>query len=192
MCKYKFEYCSQPSIRGILIACSGVAAMLGFFFIYLMGTITMWRNVSLICLSVPILTIIAISFVPETPLWLLSKNRKDEALKSLQWLRGWVSPAAVQKEFLEIQRYSENSNACITCQKANVKCGHPPANLAQKMAELKRKRTLRPFGLIMLSFAIAQFSGLSSIRPYLVQIFKAFSVPIDANWATVCLFELNH
>lgn len=69
---------SQPSIRGILIACSGVAAMLGFFFVYLMGTITMWRNVALICLAVPILTIIAISFVPETPLWLLSKNRKGK------------------------------------------------------------------------------------------------------------------
>lgn len=54
---------SQPGIRGILIACSGVAAMLGFFFVYLLGTITTWRNVALICLSLPLATMVAISFV---------------------------------------------------------------------------------------------------------------------------------
>lgn len=123
--------------------------------------------------------------VPETPLWLLSKNRKDDAQKSLQWLRGWVSPQAIEKEFSEMQRYSENSNSCIPCQKANIKCSHPPANLQEKLKELIRKRTMRPFFIVMFAFAITQFSGMTSIRPYMVQIFKAYGIPMDANVATV-------
>lgn len=37
--------------------------MLGFFFVYLLGTITTWRNVSMICLALPLATMVAISFV---------------------------------------------------------------------------------------------------------------------------------
>lgn len=129
--------------------------------------------------------------VPETPLWLLSKKRDDEALMSLQWLRGWVSPKAVESEFNEMKRYSENSNSCVACQKGSVKCLHPPANVREKFKELSRKRTLRPFAIIMFCFAISQLSGMTSIRPYMVQIFKAYAMPIDANWATVCCNNCN-
>lgn len=123
--------------------------------------------------------------IPETPLWLLSKKRDADALKSLQWLRGWVSAQAVRREFGEIKRYSETSNSCIACQKADVRCPHPPADLREKVRELMRKRTLRPFVLIIVCFTITQFSGLTSMRPYMVQIFEAYGVPIDPNWATV-------
>lgn len=56
-------YTSQPSIRGILVACSGVAVVLGFFLMYLLGAILTWRTVALISTALPIVTFIAISFV---------------------------------------------------------------------------------------------------------------------------------
>lgn len=123
--------------------------------------------------------------IPETPLWLLSKKRDADALRSLQWLRGWVSPRAVEREFRDIKRYSENSNACIACQKASVPCPHPPPTLRDKCQELLRKRTLRPFGLLVVCFLVTQFSGMASMRAYMVQIFAAYSMPISPNWATV-------
>lgn len=182
---YVGEIC-QPSIRGILTSCAGVAVMLGFFVVFLLGTVTTWRITAAICVSVPLATMIAICFVPETPMWLLSKNRKEDAQKSLQWLRGWVSPTAVEKEFQEMQRYNKNAAQCTPCQKSqNSKCDHPPPSEWMKLKELMRKRNLRPFALVMLLFAFGQLSGLTGMRPYLVQIFQAYGVPLDANWATV-------
>jgi hypothetical protein len=54
--------------------------------------------------------------------------------------------------------------------------------------ELLRKRTLKPFVLVIVYFAIGQFSGLPAMRPYLVQIFQAFGFPVDPSWATVATF----
>lgn len=45
--------------------------------------------------------------MPETPIWLLSRGRRDDAVKALCWLRGWVQPDQVQSEFEEIVRYSK-------------------------------------------------------------------------------------
>jgi hypothetical protein len=162
--------------------------MVGFSLVYFLGSITTWRLTAIICCSVPICTAIAICFVPETPYWLLAKNRKDDALKSLMWLRGWVSsPKYVEKEFNEIVRYSEESNRCVACQKSDSKCSHPPASTKELARELYRKRTLKPFFIVIMMFVFAQFSGLSAMRPYLVQIFQAYAVPIDSSWATVVI-----
>lgn len=54
---------SEPSIRGILTACAGIAATGGFFVVFLLGSIMPWRNVAIICLMVPLVTMIAICFV---------------------------------------------------------------------------------------------------------------------------------
>lgn len=42
---------------------SGIAATLGLFLVFLLGSLTEWRNVTLYCLAVPILTMIAVCFV---------------------------------------------------------------------------------------------------------------------------------
>lgn len=37
--------------------------MLGYFIVFLLGSVMTWRNVALICLSVPLITVVAICFV---------------------------------------------------------------------------------------------------------------------------------
>lgn len=127
------------------------------------------------------------SQIPETPLWLLSQNRTEDAQKSLQWLRGWVSPKAIEKEFAEVQRYSEFSKACADCVKSNAKCPHPSPTAVQKLKELTRKRTLKPFMLLVTLYIFTQFSGMHAMRPYIVLILKAYGTPIRPSYATIVL-----
>lgn len=144
----------------------------------------LYTNLSAASLQIYILTHLIFQ-IPETPCWLLSKNRRADALKSLQWLRGWVPADAVLSEFNEIVRCSEMSNACKECRIANTKCQHPPPSVGEKMHDLVQIGTRRPFYLLTMAFFVTQFSGLSAIRPFLVQIFQAFAVPMDPNLATV-------
>lgn len=127
--------------------------------------------------------------LPETPLWLLSKNRVADAERSLRWLRGWRSRQEVADEFAEMQRYSETAVGCPECQSSDtaIKCTHSPAGFADNMREMLRKPTMRPMGLVLFCFLIAHFGGMVSIRSYLVQIFQVFGVSkiIDPNWMTV-------
>lgn len=123
--------------------------------------------------------------IPESPHWLLSRHRATEAEKSLQWLRGWVSPAAIQEEFKALQRYHKQSSACIACVKQGLVCPHPPSTFIEQCRDLMRKRVLKPALLLLLLSIFSQMGGMSSMRPYLVLIFQAYGVPLDANWASV-------
>lgn len=136
-----------------------------------------WRYIAFLCLFVPIVTTFGILFVssklnisynnnnkivspsiqrcvrifqlPESPMWLLSRNREKDATNSLQWLRGWVTADEVKAE-LELMRKSlEYSTACSDCQKLEQKCTHPSATMWERFQELKRQRTLKA-GVIIL------------------------------------------
>lgn len=78
---------SEPATRGILISYTNLGTPLGGFVVFFLNTLTTWRTVGLICLCVPILTVVALTFVPETPHWLIGKGRIERAERALCWLR---------------------------------------------------------------------------------------------------------
>lgn len=135
-----------------------------------------WRKVCLVCSAGPVITAIAICFVVETPRWLLSKNRNDEAEKSLRWLRGWVSSEVVAQEFNDLKQHSELTKSC---------------SMAEKLAELKRKRTLKPLAIVISLFFLANFTTLTSARAFLTQIFKAYNNSMPADQAVTVMSILE-
>lgn len=74
---------TQPQFRGMLAATGTTCVITGIFVQFILGTFLKWRLVALVSCSLPILTIIALFFVPESPYWLLTKGRDNEAKKSL-------------------------------------------------------------------------------------------------------------
>lgn len=123
--------------------------------------------------------------MPESPSWLLAKDRPDDAQKSLRWLRGWVSPQTVNDEFTKLQNYSIVSRSCVACTKKSIKCQHPKPTFCDKIKEIKRKRTLKPFLLVTCLHFFFEFCGIIIWQPYIIQVIKAFGIPLNANLTTV-------
>lgn len=91
-----------------------------------------------------------------------------------------------------LQRYSERYKSCGLCLKLNRKCCHPLPTLVQKLKELNRKQTLKPFFIVMSLFFIALFSGIFSMSTFVVQIFKAYDSPIPPDKAAALLSFANN
>lgn len=119
--------------------------------------------------------------MPESPKWLLSKGREIEAQKSLQWLRGWVSSQSVHDEYTKLQSQSKLSYSCVSCAKQSIDCNHPKPTIWDKIKELKRKRTLKPLILVLSLNFFMEFCITIVSRPYIIQVIKAFGMPLDAN-----------
>lgn len=128
--------------------------------------------------------------MPETPIWLLSKNRYEEALKSLQFLRGWVSSEMVHDEYQHLRNYSILSKACNQCTKQAMNCDHTEA-LEDKLKQLSRRRILKPFILIMTLEFFTQFCGVMSWRPYIIQILNAYAIQMNPSLVTIIMSSLG-
>lgn len=124
--------------------------------------------------------------VPETPIWLISKRKNEKALKSLQWLRGWVSPESVFDEYESLQKYNDISRTCEKCARQFVECGHTET-VKDKLKQFSRKRILKPFILVTMLEFFSQFCGVVSWRPYIIQILNAYAIQVDPNLTTVVM-----
>jgi len=80
--------CSSPRIRGTLGSLTATSLSLGILVTYIVGAFVEWYVLAWILGSMPLILLIGMIFMPETPAWLLAHNLEDEAKKSLQFLRG--------------------------------------------------------------------------------------------------------
>lgn len=125
-------------------------------------------------------------------MWLLSRNRTDKAEKALCWLRGWTSNEEIADEFKELQRYSKRSKSCSACFKKEQECTHPLPTIYEKLGELKRRSTLKPLFIVFMLFLFSEFTGVSAMSPFIVQIFKAYGSPIPPDQAAAIVGMVNN
>lgn len=78
-----------------------LAITLGFLYSFTFGVYLKWNWLAIVSAIPPTLLATFMFFMPETPRWLLAHNRRQEALKSLEWLRG--PQADNEEEISEIE-----------------------------------------------------------------------------------------
>ncbi|XP_014243234.1 facilitated trehalose transporter Tret1-like [Cimex lectularius] len=189
---YVGEIC-EPKLRGTLTAYASLFATFGITLMYGLGTVVDWRTAALIATGLPIFTILALTQVPETPLWLLARGREEDAEKALQWLRGWVEPGAVRPELADLKRYASSATLAYD----NPACDEPPqvgeepnpkfqhGSWLSNIKDVARPAVFKPLFLIIGLFFFSNFTGVTSTRPYMILIIKELQFPIEAFRGTV-------
>uniref|UniRef100_A0A1B0GIU9 Major facilitator superfamily (MFS) profile domain-containing protein n=1 Tax=Lutzomyia longipalpis TaxID=7200 RepID=A0A1B0GIU9_LUTLO len=172
---------TQPQVRGMLAASGSFFTILGVFTQFLLGTFFKWRFIALLSCSIPIISVVLLFLIPESPYWLIGKHRLSEAKKSLAWLRGWVAESKVDHEFKELCEIAKKPES-----RGDEEDGNYETCLTKYNAYLKRT-FLWPFALISYTFFIGHFSGMTTLQTYAVQIFHTLKAPIDKYYATMLL-----
>lgn len=157
----------HPSVRGYLGVFSSIFLALGMFESYLLGFLFHWRTMCFILSSQPVLMALALFFVRESPYWLVSKGRLEEAAASLQWSRG--PNFDIQPELEEIlKRRGEQKSV----------------EGAKEMLEVVLSRPfLRGMGISGILFLLCQFTGISSLVVYMTSVFKDSGLTLDPRLA---------
>lgn len=171
----------EPQYRGMLTA-SGTATVLGGVCLqFIIGSMLHWRTVAAISAIIPFLAFNAVFLVPESPYWLYSKKRIEDAQKSLKWLRGWTSFKAIENEFASVASSVEDLQAQQKARSIeNIK-------LSTKLKPFTRRTFICPFLLILIGFIFGHFSGMTPLQTYSIQILGSYRVPINEYYATIFL-----
>lgn len=158
---------AEKDIRGKLGSFFQLMVTIGILIVYLLG---IWVNVmvlSIICGCFPLIFGVVFIFMPESPLYLVSKNLTADAIKSLQWLRG--SQYECSAEISELQaQHNENVQ-----------------NKISLVVALKRRATVKGLIIMIGLMIFLQFGGINVVIFYTTQIFEQAKTGLEATHATL-------
>ncbi|KAK2120335.1 hypothetical protein P7K49_001721 [Saguinus oedipus] len=87
---------AYPAVRGLLGSCVQLMVVIGILLAYLAGWVLEWRWLAVLGCVPPSLMLLLMCFMPETPRFLLTQHRRQEAMAALQFLwgseQGWEEP----------------------------------------------------------------------------------------------------
>lgn len=120
----------------------------------------------------PIVTMVSMMMVPETPHWLANKGRIEEATQSLSWLRNGKDITEEIEEILANSNKKTESESF--CQKAK-----------KTLNVYTSRQFLKPFAFAGTLFFLYNFSGFSTVQFYMMTIFTESGSSIDSSTATL-------
>ncbi|RZC34006.1 facilitated trehalose transporter Tret1 [Asbolus verrucosus] len=147
---------SEPRYRGFLLAAISLAMALGLFFSHLLGTLLHWKTTAIISCIFPILSMILLALVPESPSWLAKKGKTVEAQNAFYWCRGYSDEAKKEASII-IARQNHNKEEMT---------------IKQRLQDLAKREFLKPLGIIVVFIVTNQWAGVNALTFYTVSIMK--------------------
>ncbi|XP_065334432.1 facilitated trehalose transporter Tret1-like isoform X1 [Cloeon dipterum] len=162
----------QPEVRGTLGLLPTALGNIGILVCYVAGKYLSWSNLAIMGACLPIPFTIGMCLIPETPRYLISKDRTSAAKKALQWLRG--PDYDITSEYSEIERSH-----------ASTQKDEP------RLIDLFTKGNLRPLSISVGLMFFQQLSGINAVIFYTVSIFRMAGSSVDDNLAAIIVGVVN-
>lgn len=95
---------AEPKVRGALNTLFTLMVYLGIMFEYSIGPYNSYTNLNLISIIIPIVFMVCLNWIPESPYYYLLHGNRKCAEEALTWLRCENSTNAVQEEITVIHK----------------------------------------------------------------------------------------
>lgn len=155
------EYTS-PEYRGVFLYLKNASVCMGAMFIHVISRFLHWRTISLVALTPLLLALLIVYSWPESPAWLLSKQKYDKSEKAFYWLRG--NSEASRREITET----------IKAQKERMAKPKIKLTYSEKISDFFKKFTqkdfVKPVFIMVLATIVLEMSGRHIFPAYLLHI----------------------
>jgi len=163
---------AHPKLRATLINLVNSTQIIGLILDFSLILIFHWKTLAVMMIVPPVFTLVSMMMVPETPHWLASKGKIEEATKAMLWLRNGKD---ITEEIEEIKKISDG----------NIKSKSFCQNAADTYKVYTSRDFLKPFAFAGTFFCLYSFSGFSLVQTYMMTIFKESGSSIDGSTATL-------
>jgi len=154
-----FSEVTSPKIRTTVHIIGGTVVTSGMMAPVLMVNIGLhWRTVCLISSILPLLGILHILSIPESPHWLVLRGKMRQALKSLMKLRGPDYDCTRERDYLEKTYLSSKDNK-KTIKGLLVRCRDPDI--------------WKPFIIVLMMFILQIWTGMGPMGWFTFNIIRA-------------------
>ena len=155
---------SSPKLRGILTSLAELVLAGGILLVYILGSINgfTYFEISLVLLGIAILFIVVVLWIPETPRWLVFKQKdRAKAMKVLKCLRG-----------------SDHDRLCDELEGIEAAVESLESlSIIQLLKEFKKQSILFPFLIVLVLMIFQELcGGGSTVNTYAAPVFKEAGV----------------
>ncbi|XP_031627835.1 facilitated trehalose transporter Tret1-2 homolog [Contarinia nasturtii] len=189
---------ARPDLRGSLISAAPTLASLGMVISYAKGAFMGWRMLAWLSIIYTIVPVIFIHiFVPESPVWLVSKGSIEEAARSLKFLyKNYPQPEHTAQSLSDmhltsLQREKEKNFRGKNMPKNFSVTSFTPMQSegfrSSKWAGFFRPTGYKPMIILFFLFLIQQFSGIYITLFYAVTFFNDIGSKVNAYHVSICI-----
>ena len=127
---------------------------------------------------------VVVFFMPESPQWLITQNRFEEARNNMVKIYGLkISTAEINEEIDNLIANNNKSGANFD----KARASGISSSIRHKVKDLLRPTFYKPFLIVLTYFFFLQFSGVFVVIFYAIDIVQAAGVSIDAYIAIVLI-----
>ncbi|XP_063922323.1 facilitated trehalose transporter Tret1-like isoform X2 [Zophobas morio] len=175
---------ARKDMRGSLISLAPALTSLGMVLTFIMGWFMNWRQVAWLSTIFTLVPCFLVFFIPESPAWLVSKDKIEEAKKSLMWINKYQpQPENKTQTYSELQLTLLQKEHELKLIEDSRRTGN---EIKAKFYEFLKPTGYKPLIILTGMFMFQQFSGIfiflffsisffqevgSTSNPYLTSIF---------------------
>jgi hypothetical protein len=144
----------------------------GMLWVYTFGAVLSYVGMTIACTVLPVLFAVTFYWMPESPLYLLTKGQADKADKSLRWLRGVGTgqSAEIEGELSEMQSFINRSTDSKSSSTDQTSLPSRVINFFRSISVTPA--TLKAINIVFGLMAFRQLCGLNALLAYTVEIYE--------------------